>query len=190
MIRIFVLAISVFGIVFSAQMSAADVSWTQQQRPVIHKVTGDETLWFIAQVYYKKGENYKKIMAANGLKTPESVKQGAMLVIPNPLFSNHAKDFQARYDFIHKIREDKFSAMISTARKTTADYQAEVDASVKERQAIEEQMKLKDTDRAQKRGVASIIEKPAEPVQATAENTNNEKTSDSETSSVRRFVAE
>jgi len=103
---------TIFALIFtliSTQVLRADISWTSAKKPVTHEFTDDETLWFVAQLYYIKGENYKKIMAANGIKDPNSVKKGTMLVIPDPVHNPHHKDLSARYKMLHEIRTEKLA---------------------------------------------------------------------------------
>lgn len=49
---------------------------------VRHKVVKGETLWKIAENYYKTGLNWKKIAEANNITNPGSIEVGQELTIP------------------------------------------------------------------------------------------------------------
>lgn len=47
-----------------------------------HKVLKGETLWTIAQQYYKTGSDWKKIADANNISNPQKIEVGQELAIP------------------------------------------------------------------------------------------------------------
>jgi LysM repeat protein len=68
-----------------------------------HIMVQDETLWFLATLYYGNGAQYKKIISANHLSENE-IGPGAVLNIPNPKFTNKMSGFKSRYVKLNKIR--------------------------------------------------------------------------------------
>lgn len=73
-------------------------------KKTLHTMTKDETLWFLATVYYGNGSQYKKILSANHLTNVE-VDPGTVLNIPNPKFKPSMLNFTARYKKLYKIRQ-------------------------------------------------------------------------------------
>lgn len=53
------------------------------QKTNTHKVVKGETLWSIAENYYKKGSDWKKIADANNVSSPSKLEVGQDLVIPD-----------------------------------------------------------------------------------------------------------
>lgn len=62
-----------------------------------HTFKSDETLWFLAQLYYGDGFRYREIIAANHLKNENDVRPGQVLEIPNVVHSSNDMGWQARY---------------------------------------------------------------------------------------------
>ncbi|MBI4065421.1 LysM peptidoglycan-binding domain-containing protein [Candidatus Gottesmanbacteria bacterium] len=54
----------------------------QKSLPLTHAVAKGETLWSIAQTYYKNGYNWVDIQKANNLSNPEALEVGQSLTIP------------------------------------------------------------------------------------------------------------
>ncbi len=51
--------------------------------PTTHTVKDGETLWSIAETYYKSGYNWVDIQKANNLVYPDTISAGQVLTIPN-----------------------------------------------------------------------------------------------------------
>lgn len=64
---------------------------------VTHTITKDETAWFLSSVYYGKGKEFDKILAANGFKNPADLKEGLEIQIPSPKFHKGQSGFAAHY---------------------------------------------------------------------------------------------
>lgn len=62
-----------------------------------HTVGKDETVWFLATVYYGKGQEFEKILAANKMRKSEDLKEGMVIKIPSPKYSKEQSDFEAHY---------------------------------------------------------------------------------------------
>ncbi len=56
--------------------------------PTTHTVKEDETLWSIAETYYKSGYNWVDVQKANSLSNPDWIEVGQNLTIPmaTPIF--------------------------------------------------------------------------------------------------------
>jgi len=170
---------TLFALIFtfvSTQVLHADISWTSAEKPVTHEFTGDETLWFVAQLYYIKGENYKKIMAANGIQDPHSVKKGTMLVIPDPVHNPHQKDLSARYKMLHEIRTEKLAGHNKHNVAPTAVESENVERTVASSPSTE---KIKQTKID---NIKEIAEKESQ--------IQNEKPKNLDSEGVRKFTAE
>ncbi len=81
--------------VFCASLAAADS---------IHKVAQNETVWFLAQVYYGDGHKFTEIVFANHMKKAEDLVVGEEVVVPLPKFSNKDAGFKARYEKMFAAR--------------------------------------------------------------------------------------
>ncbi len=55
----------------------------QTALPTKHTVKQGETLWAIAQTYFKSGYNWVDIARANNLSNPDRIMAGAVLTIPD-----------------------------------------------------------------------------------------------------------
>lgn len=64
---------------------------------VKHVVTKDETAWFLSNVYYGKGQEFEKILAANAFKSANELREGNEILIPNPKFHKGQSTFAAHY---------------------------------------------------------------------------------------------
>lgn len=93
-------ALSLF-FVFGLQVAKADT---------IHKVTYEETAWFISQLYYGDGSKFTEILQANGLESADQIKSGMDLVIPLPKYPATAVDFKNRYAELKAERSKKLAA--------------------------------------------------------------------------------
>jgi hypothetical protein len=69
-----------------------------------HVFKADETLWFLAQVYYGSGLKYVDIIKANKLKNESAVAVGQELVIPHPKYPSEDHNWQERYEQLYKKR--------------------------------------------------------------------------------------
>ncbi len=56
-------------------------------------------------LYYGKGDQYQKIMQANGLKSPDGIEEGKVLVIKDYRFGEDAKFLAKRYQELSEKRE-------------------------------------------------------------------------------------
>lgn len=83
----------ILGIFFGAQTVLA--------YSVSHTVTKDETVWFLASVYYAKGEKFPEILKANKLDHPDDIREGMKIQIPEPRFHpevvHNKETFAERY---------------------------------------------------------------------------------------------
>lgn len=69
----------------TAQEAAKKAEQTKEAAtalPTKHVVTDGETLWSIAESYYKSGYNWVNIQEANQLADPDAIAAGQTLVIP------------------------------------------------------------------------------------------------------------
>ena len=69
-----------------------------------HKLKPGETIWFLSQVYYDDGNEYKKILAANHMLRPEDVVVDQELAIPNPTWLETMPEFQNHLQKLSKSR--------------------------------------------------------------------------------------
>lgn len=85
--------------------SYADINWARQEsKGFQHQLKKEETLWFLAQVYYGNGNEYSKILSASGISSLDKVKKGALLTIPQPKYSPSDSNFKQRYAAVMKKR--------------------------------------------------------------------------------------
>ncbi len=78
---------------------------TASDRTVTHVVTEDETAWFLATLYYGQGNEFQKLLAANGLKRPGDLREGMELRILNPKYSKRNPGFAQRYADLWEKRQ-------------------------------------------------------------------------------------
>jgi hypothetical protein len=71
--------------------SQADVHWAHKPRPVVHKFTGDETVWFLSKIYYGNSHKFDQILLTNGLSDPSKIKEGQWLIIHEPKYNPNKK---------------------------------------------------------------------------------------------------
>jgi len=114
-VKTFFYILLIFSTLFFTGKAFSDVNWTRGERPVVHKFSGDETLWFVAQLYYIKGENFKKLMLSNGIQDPNKVADGTYLYIPDPVHNPFKKNLSERYSMLHEVREQKLAAVEKTS---------------------------------------------------------------------------
>jgi len=69
-----------------------------------HVLRPGETLWFVAQIYYNDGNEYKKLLAANHLQKAEDVDIGLEISIPNPMWLETMPTFAEHYSKLFKQR--------------------------------------------------------------------------------------
>ena len=101
------LALAVFAVfVFTSQLQANGQADEKNQSALstaasgvsaYHKLKPHETIWFVAQIYYDSGYDYKKILEANHILRPEDVVVDQELVIPNPKWLETMPEFQAHF---------------------------------------------------------------------------------------------
>lgn len=84
------------------------MSHAETGRSIEHVFTGDETLWFLSQIYYGDGSQYTRIMEANHIESSEHVREGKRLVIPSPLFTPEQPGFAVR---VAHLREKRAEAL-------------------------------------------------------------------------------
>lgn len=82
---------------------------------VFHEIRSDETLWFLAEVYYGRGDFYEKIMAANHVKADTKLEKGQRVLIPAPIFHPGSKEFEERFEKMKKARDAKLAKKINKA---------------------------------------------------------------------------
>ncbi len=73
-------------------------------RMVRHIVLEDETAWFLAELYYGKGSDYKKILKENGFSRPNEVVVGQVLKIKYPNYDPEDVAFNERIKILKKKR--------------------------------------------------------------------------------------
>lgn len=104
------------------------VSWASAE--AVHHVEGNETAWFIAQIYYAKGNSYPQILEANHLKTAEEIHPGMDLKIPQPKFDVQTSSFKER---LAQMRADRNQGKVEKALSLKAPSKASlVDQAQKE----------------------------------------------------------
>jgi hypothetical protein len=72
---------------------------------VDHKVQGNETAWFLAQLYFGTGARYPEILKTNSFNSTDAIKPGGIVKIENPLYDPTQKNFQERLQQLKKKRE-------------------------------------------------------------------------------------
>lgn len=82
---IIIIGILFYSILVGKQEKKEPISTTNQetQLPTKHVVQTDESLWTIAEQYYKSGYNWVDLASANNLSNPDYVTVGQTLVIPD-----------------------------------------------------------------------------------------------------------
>ena len=81
--------------------------FAQAESLVFHEIRNDETLWFLAEVYYGNGKLYPKIADANMLDESSKLFKGRRLLIPEPVFSPDSSDFEQRFAMLQRRRAQK-----------------------------------------------------------------------------------
>lgn len=81
------------------------LSFHVEAKLVDHKVQGDETAWFLSQIYYGTGARYPEILKTNSLSSAESLQPGSIVKIENPVFDPQQKGFEERFATLKKKRE-------------------------------------------------------------------------------------
>ncbi len=98
----------IFLLIGSFQISLAQAGELPVTKTMTeHRFHQGETLWFLSNVYYGKGTEYKKIVEANHLTGTESLKDGMVLHIPGTIWKNDTADFKVHYKEIWDQRENK-----------------------------------------------------------------------------------
>jgi hypothetical protein len=82
---------------------------------VFHVVKDNETVWFIAEIYYGKGLDFEKILSANNMKSSTELKTGEKIVVPEPRYLPDHTGFKQRYESLAKARERKLAEKGSTS---------------------------------------------------------------------------
>jgi hypothetical protein len=83
--------------------------FAQAENLVFHEIRDDETLWFLAQVYYGDGNQYHKIADANMVDGKVKFTKGRRLLIPDPVYNPDASDFEKRFVALRRIRSAKLA---------------------------------------------------------------------------------
>lgn len=90
-----------------------------KDKEISHKVGKDETAWFLAHVFYGKGAEYTKILAANGLKSADDLVTGKEIKIVNPVHHPEQATFTDRYTKLWEKREKELAAKKSLEGSAT-----------------------------------------------------------------------
>lgn len=88
------------------------------QDSVKHTVTKDETAWFLANVYYGRGQEFTKILSANGYQSANELREGKEILIPNPQFHKGQSTFAAHYS---ELWEKRAKALKERDKQVEAD---------------------------------------------------------------------
>lgn len=75
----------IFNYISSRRQQTKSEQTTDEQRqglPLTHTVAKGDTLWSLAQTYYKNGYNWVDIQKKNNLPNPNSIEVGQTLSIP------------------------------------------------------------------------------------------------------------
>lgn len=82
---IIIIGILTYSIFVGKQEKKEAVSTTKEvsQLPTKHIVQNNESLWTIAQQYYKSGYNWVDLASANTISDPDYITVGQTLVIPD-----------------------------------------------------------------------------------------------------------
>ena len=91
-----IFAILVGFVFLSMKVSASELKHTYKKT---------ETLWFLSQLYYGHGHEYKKIMKTNGLTSPDEIAEGKVLIIEDYRFGDDAHFLEKRYQELMEKRE-------------------------------------------------------------------------------------
>ncbi len=81
----------------------------QAAQDVEHVLKKGETVWFLAQLYYGKGEHFEKILKASQVELA-AVHVGQMLKIPDATYSPQSSDFEKRFQNLWAERQQKLEA--------------------------------------------------------------------------------
>jgi nucleoid-associated protein YgaU len=65
------------------QQNSLQKETVTQNQNITHTVTKGESLWTISKLYYKEGNNWKKIANANNISNPKKLEIGTKLIIPD-----------------------------------------------------------------------------------------------------------
>lgn len=75
----------------------------------VHVLNANESLWFIANIYYQDPTRYKEILEYNGLSSVKQVHVGHKLKIPDPFHSQSDDQFTSRYSRLFMKRAEKLA---------------------------------------------------------------------------------
>lgn len=70
-----------------------------------HPLKQDESLWFLAKLYFGNGKLFEKILRDNELQSVADLKKNQILKIINPKFPPGSPDFKERYENLYNQRE-------------------------------------------------------------------------------------
>ncbi len=75
------------------------------EKIVTHKITEDETAWFLASLYYGNGNQYQKLLQTNHVNRPEDLKEGMKIQVSNPKYNPEDPQFKERYTKLWQARQ-------------------------------------------------------------------------------------
>ena len=96
--------------VVSVFFAAAWMGSTAQGATYEHEFQKDESLWFLAKVYFGKSGEYSKILKDNNLKSAGEVKAGQKLKIVDPMHAPGSEAFKARFEKLKTERATQLAA--------------------------------------------------------------------------------
>jgi nucleoid-associated protein YgaU len=132
---VLVIGITIVNYVKSRHQPAASTTRTAQVKtatmtptsttalPTIHTVTTGESLWSIAETYYKSGYNWTDIRDANHLVNPDLIEAGTSLTIPNVPAKVVATSAISAASITAKAKDTSYTVVGGDSLWTIAEYE-------------------------------------------------------------------
>ncbi len=76
-----------------------------------------DSLWFLSQIYYGKGDHFQELMSANEIADPRQIEVGTEIEIPNPKFHPEQSEFQERLAKISRDRDSQLAARVDSRKR-------------------------------------------------------------------------
>ena len=144
----------------------------------LHRVADRETLWFLGQLYYGRGEHLDQIVEANPELKKRALRVGEALIIPDPRFwvdgvHTSSQQFQERYDHLVQVRSERLKAkrVSSNAARPSPDSTSPDPIREPSREPSSEKSKLAETPKSassRSHSTSHSIKKHSKPSSPTA----------------------
>lgn len=92
-------------------------SSANSEAQIIHQFKKNESIWFLAKLYYGDSNRYQKIIKNNSSLDLKNIKLNQLIKIKNPKFNPETKDFSARYQ---TLMNQKLSSITGISETKTA----------------------------------------------------------------------